>query len=187
MDVMLRNVYYFCWEQEFEESEVVNDSGYIYVIREQLGRKRSLDQIATYGSESPVKMSLSSMNGPAQPSPEKLPVVIASHDGLSENISSDLNLVSGWAEKSAEKSDVELSNERPLMNVQQELVAPSNTILFLHNPLQQSLPMGKVSTKQCFLFAFMNNFGLYNYRWQQIVLDSSVKGEWHCYKWLQDC
>ena len=115
---MLRNVYYFCWEQEFEESEVVDDSGYIYVIREQLGRKRSLDQIATYGSESPVKMSLSSMNGPAQPSPEKLPVVIASHDGLSENISSHLNLVSGQAEKSAEKSDVELSNERPLMNMQ---------------------------------------------------------------------
>ena len=140
---MLRNVYYFCWEQEFEESEVVNDSGYIYVIREQLGRKRSLDQIATYGSESPVKMSLSSMNGPAQPSPEKLPVVIASHDGLSENISSDLNLVSGWAEKSAEKSDVELSNERPLMNVQQELGVPSNTILFKHSPLQQPPQMGR--------------------------------------------
>ena len=140
---MLRNVYYFCWEQEFEESEVVDDSGYIYVIREQLGRKRSLDQIATYGSESPVKMSLSSMNGPAQPSPEKLPVVIASHDGLSENISSDLNLVSGWAEKSAEKSDVELSNERPLMNVQQELGVPSNTILFKHSPLQQPPQMGR--------------------------------------------
>ena len=140
MDVMLRNVYYFCWEQEFEESEVVDDSGY---IREQLGRKRSLDQIATYGSESPVKMSLSSMNGPAQPSPEKLPVVIASHDGLSENISSDLNLVSGWAEKSAEKSDVELSNERPLMNVQQELGVPSNTILFKHSPLQQPPQMGR--------------------------------------------
>ena len=137
---MLRNVYYFCWEQEFEESEVVDDSGY---IREQLGRKRSLDQIATYGSESPVKMSLSSMNGPAQPSPEKLPVVIASHDGLSENISSDLNLVSGWAEKSAEKSDVELSNERPLMNVQQELGVPSNTILFKHSPLQQPPQMGR--------------------------------------------
>ena len=140
---MLRNVYYFCWEQEFEESEVVDDSGYIYVIREQLGRKRSLDQIATYGSESPVKMSLSSMNGPAQPSPEKLPVVTASHDGLSENISSDLNLVSGWAEKSAEKSDVELSNERPLMNVQQELGVPSNTILFKHSPLQQPPQMGR--------------------------------------------
>ena len=86
MDFMLRHVYYSCWEQEFEESEVVDDSGYIYVIREQLGRKRSFDQIATYGelksSESPVKMSLSSMNGPAQPSPEKLPVVIASHDGV---------------------------------------------------------------------------------------------------------
>ena len=99
MDVMLRHMYYFCWEQEFEESEVVDDSGYIYAIREQLGRKRSFDQIATYGeltsSKSPVKMSLSSMNGPAQPSPEKLPVVIASHDGLSENISSHLNLVSG--------------------------------------------------------------------------------------------
>ncbi|CAH3129479.1 unnamed protein product [Pocillopora meandrina] len=132
--------------EEFEESEVVDDSGYIYVIREQLGRKRSFDQIATYrelkSSESPVKMSLSSMNGPAQPSPEKLPVVIASHDGLSENISSDLNLVSGWAEKSAEKSDVELSNERPLMNVQQELGVPSNTILFKHSPLQQPPQMG---------------------------------------------
>ncbi|XP_066015103.1 uncharacterized protein [Pocillopora verrucosa] len=128
--------------EEFEESEVVDDSGYI----EQLGRKRSFDQIATYGeltsSESPVKMSLSLMNGPAQPSPEKLPVVIASHDGLSENISSHLNLVSGQAEKSAEKSDVELSNERPLMNVQQELGAPSNTILLQHNPLQQPPQMG---------------------------------------------
>ena len=84
MDVMLRHMYYFCWEQEFEE----------------------------------------------------------------------VNLVSGQAEKSAEKSDVELSNERPLMNIQQEIVAPSNTILLLHNPLQQPLQMGKVSTKQCFLFAF---------------------------------
>ena len=170
---------------------MVEDLGYESSIREQLGMKRSFDQITTCGeltsSESSVKMSLSSIDGPAQPSPEKLPVVISAHDDPLENISSHSNLVSGLAEKSAEKSDVELSNERPLMNVQQELVAPSNTILFLHNPLQQSLSMGKVSTKQCFLFAFMNNFGLYNYRWQQIVLDSSVKGEWHCYKWLQDC
>ena len=96
-----------------------------------------------------MRMSLSSIDGPAQPSPEKLPVVISAHDDPLENISSHSNLVSGLAEKSAEKSDVELSNERPLMNVQQELVAPSNTILFLHNPLQQSLSMGKVSTKQC--------------------------------------
>ena len=147
MDVMLRHMYYFCWEQEFEESEVVDDSGYIYAIREQLGRKRSFDQIATYGelrsSKSPVKMLLSSMNDPVQPSPEKLPVVIATHDGLSKTISSHLNLVSGQAEKSAEKSDVELSNERPLMNVQQELVAPSNTISFQHNPLQQPPQMGR--------------------------------------------
>ena len=140
MNVMLRHMYYFCWEQEFEESEVVVDS-------EQLGRKRSFDQIATYGelrsSKSPVKMLLSSMNDPAQPSPEKLPVVIDTHDGLSKTISSHLNLVSGQAEKSAEKSDVELSNERPLMNVQQELVAPSNTISFQHNPLQQPPQMGR--------------------------------------------
>ena len=73
MDVMLRHMYYFCWEQEFEE----------------------------------------------------------------------VNLVSGQAEKSAEKSDVELSNERPLMNVQQELGAPSNTILFKHSPLQQPPQMGR--------------------------------------------
>ena len=140
---------------------MVEDLGYESSIREQLGMKRSFDQITTCGeltsSESPVKMSLSSIDGPAQPSPEKLPVVIDTRDGPLENISSHSNLASGLAEKSAEKSDVELSNERPLMNVQQELVAPSNTILFLHNPLQQSLPMGKVSTKQCFLFAFMNN------------------------------
>ena len=170
---------------------MVEDSGYESSIREQLGTKRSFDQITTCGeltsSESLVKMSLSSIDGPAQPGPEKLPVVISTHDDPLENISSHSNLVSGLAEKSAEKSDVELSNERPLMNVQQELVAPSNTILFLHNPLQQSLPMGKVSTKQCFLFAFMNNFGLYSDGWQQIFLDCTVKGEWHCCKWLQDC
>ena len=169
---------------------MVEDLGYESSIREQLGTKCSFDQITCgelTSSESPVKMSLSSIDGPAQPSPEKLPVVIATHDSLSENISSYSNLASGLAEKSAEKRDVELSNERPLMNVQQELVAPSNTILFLHNPLQQSLPMGKVSTKQCFLFAFMNNFGLYSDGWQQIFLDCTVKGEWHCYKWLQDC
>ena len=70
---MLRHMYYFCWEQEFEE----------------------------------------------------------------------VNLVSGQAEKSAEKSDVELSNERPLMNVQQELGVPSNTILFKHSPLQQPPQMGR--------------------------------------------
>ena len=132
---------------------MVEDSGYESSIREQLGTKRSFDQITTCGeltsSESLVKMSLSSIDGPAQPGPEKLPVVISTHDDPLENISSHSNLVSGLAEKSAEKSDVELSNERPLMNVQQELVAPSNTILFLHNPLQQSLSMGKVSTKQC--------------------------------------
>ncbi|XP_027060618.1 uncharacterized protein LOC113687112, partial [Pocillopora damicornis] len=132
----------------FGESEVVEDSGYESSIREQLGTKRSFDQITTCGelisSESPVKMSLSSIDGPAQPSPEKLPVVISTHDDPLENISSHSNLVSGLAEKSADQSDVELSNERPLMNVQQELVAPSNTILFLHNPLQQSLPMGGI-------------------------------------------
>ena len=170
---------------------MVEDLGYESSIREQLGMKRLFDQITTCGeltsSESPVKMALLSIDGPAQPSPEKLPVIISTHDDPLENSSSYSNSVSGLAEKSAEKIDVELSNERPLMNVQQELVAPSNTILFLHNPLQQSLPVGKVLTKQCFLFAFMNNFGLYNYRWQQIVLDSSVKGEWHCYKWLQNC
>ena len=108
---------------------MVEDLGYESSIREQLGTKCSFDQITCgelTSSESPVKMSLSSIDGPAQPSPEKLPVVIATHDSLSENISSYSNLASDLAEKSAEKSDVELSNERPLMNVQQELVAPSN-------------------------------------------------------------
>ena len=134
---------------------MVEDSGYestISAIREQLGIKRSFDQIAREmtSSESPVQTSLSSINGPAQ----QLPGVISTPDGPSENITYHSNLVSGQAEKSAEKSDVELSNERPLMNIQQEIVAPSNTILLLHNPLQQPLQMGKVSTKQCFLFAF---------------------------------
>ena len=104
---------------------MVEDLGYESSIREQLGTKCSFDQITCgelTSSESPVKMSLSSIDGPAQPSPEKLPVVIATHDSLSGNISSYSNLASGLAEK----SDVELSNERPLMNVQQELVAPSN-------------------------------------------------------------
>ena len=140
---------------------MVEDSGYestISTIREQLGIKRSFDQIAREltSSESPVQTSLSSINGPAQ----QLPGVISTPDGPSENITYHSNLVSGLAEKSAEKSEVELSNERPLMNIQQEIVAPSNTILLLHNPLQQPLQMGKVSTKQCFLFAFMNNFDL---------------------------
>ena len=84
-------------------------------------------------------MSLSSIDGPAQPGPEKFPVVISTHDDPLENISSHSNLVSGRAEK----SDVELSNERPLMNVQQELGVPSNTILFKHSPLQQPPQMGR--------------------------------------------
>ena len=168
----------------------MEDSGYKSATREQLGTKRSFDQITTSGeltsSESPVKMSRSSMNGPAQPSPEKLPGVISTHNGPFENTIGHLNLLSGQVEKSAEKSDVELSNERPLMNVQQEVVGPRNTILLLQNPLQHSPQMGKVYTKQCFPFSFTNDFGLFNKGWQQIVLDSCVKGEWHCYQWLQD-
>lgn len=71
-------------------------------------------------SVSPAKMSLSSLDTNVQPIPEKLPDVISTYDVPTGNITSYSNLVSGQAEKGSEKSDIELSNERPLMNVQQE-------------------------------------------------------------------
>lgn len=119
-----------------------SDSGY-ESLREQTGIKRSFDQITTSeeltSSVSPEKMSLSSMNSPAQPSSEKLAGVLPIHDSPSVNNSSYPTLVLGQADKGAEKSEVELSNERPPMNLQQTSVTPS--ILLLSNT------MGKVPAK----------------------------------------
>ncbi|XP_022809211.1 uncharacterized protein LOC111346171, partial [Stylophora pistillata] len=127
------------FEPDSGGSEVVEDFGYESSFREHLGVKRSFDRIATIaeltGSVNPVTMSLSSMNSPGQPIHEKPPDVISTHDGPPGNNTSYSNLVPGQAEKGSEKSDIELSNERPLMSVQQETPAPSNTILFLQQPL----------------------------------------------------
>ncbi|XP_022800861.1 uncharacterized protein LOC111338619 isoform X1 [Stylophora pistillata] len=113
-----------------------SDSGY-ESLREQTGIKRSFDQITTSeeltSSVSPEKMSLSSMNSPAQPSSEKLPGVLPIHDIPSLNNSSYPTLVLGQADKGAEKSEVELSNERPPMNLQQTSVTQS--ILLLPNTM----------------------------------------------------
>lgn len=151
---------------------MVEDSGYESSFREQLGVKCSFDQVTTsaelMSSVSPAKMSLSSLDTNVQPIPEKLPDVISTYDVPTGNITSYSNLVSGQAEKGSEKSDTELSNERPLMNVQQETAATRNTIFWV----QQPLSMGKVSTKQYILFSSTNDFGLYNYGWRQIFSKS---------------